>query len=75
MLTKSELNIVFEVVQKENDNVQLSNLLGNVLFTSDKINFIGFYINKINRSLRDNGVYIFNLRVGSKVHPYKIFLI
>ncbi|MBC7617188.1 MAG: S8 family peptidase [Pedobacter sp.] len=73
--TKSELNITFEVVQKENVNVQLSNLLGKVLFTGERINFIGSYTNKINLNSYANGMYILNVRVGSKVYSRKIFLI
>jgi hypothetical protein len=73
--TKSDLTLSFEVAQKEKVKIQISNLLGQVVFTEDKINFTGIYTNKINLSAFSGGIYLLNVQVGSKMYTRKISVV
>ena len=73
--TKSEVTISFNVIEKSQLKIQLSNLLGQVVLTEDKTNFVGLYTNKINLNAFSTGMYVLNVMIGSEVYSRKILLI
>lgn len=73
--TNGELNIYFEVVQKNNVSIILSNLMGQVAFKEEKVNYNGIYTNKVNMNAFAAGVYILRVKVGTKVYNRKITLV
>ena len=73
--TQSDVNISFMVEKTAQVKVQITNLLGQIIFSEEKTNFMGFYTNKINLNAFSEGMYILSVRVGSKVYARKIFLI
>ena len=73
--TKSDVTITFEVAQKEQVRIQISNLMGQIIFSEEKLNFTGVYTKKINLNAFSGGIYVLNVQVGSKVYTRKISLI
>ena len=73
--TKSDVTIAFNVVDKGQVNIQISNLLGQVVFSEQKANFIGFYTKKISLNAFAGGMYVLNVTVGSKAYTRKILLL
>lgn len=73
--TNGELNVYFEVLQKNDVTLQISNLLGQVVFKETKNNYTGIYVNKINLNSFANGVYILNVKVGNKGYSRKVSLV
>lgn len=73
--TKGEVTISFDIAEKSQLKIQLSNLLGQVIFTEEKTNFTGFYTNKINLSAFPEGMYVLNVSAGSKAYTRKILVI
>ncbi|KQB99987.1 S8 family serine peptidase [Pedobacter sp. Hv1] len=73
--TNGELNVYFEVTQKNNVSIILSNLLGQVAFKEEKVNYSGIYTNKINLNSFAPGVYVLKVKVGNKVYNRKVSLI
>jgi len=73
--TDGELNIAFDVAQANNISILMSNLLGQVVYKEEKINFSGSYTNVINLSRYASGVYILRVKVGSKVYTRKVTVV
>ncbi len=73
--TKSDVTISFDVVETSALKIQVSNLLGQIVFTEERNNFKGFYTNKINLNAFAGGVYVLKIRMGTKVYTRKILLI
>jgi len=73
--TDGELNIAFDVAQANNVSILMSNLLGQVVYKEEKINFSGSYTNVINLARYASGVYILRVKVGSKVYTRKITVV
>ena len=73
--TQSEVTISFEVAQNAQVKVQVSNLLGQVVYKDDKAGFIGFYTQKVNLSSYSAGIYVLKVSVGSKVYTRKITVV
>ncbi|MEJ5993334.1 S8 family serine peptidase [Pedobacter sp. Du54] len=73
--TRSDVTVSFAVAQKANVKIQISNLLGQVVFTEEKANFSGTYTNKINLNAFSGGIYVLNVSVGSKVYTRKISVV
>jgi len=72
---KNEMHVSFEISQAENIKIQLSNLLGQVVFTEEKSNFKGLYTKTANLSAYADGVYILVVRVGTRMFTRKIMLL
>ncbi len=73
--TNGELNIYFEVVEKNNVSIVLSNLMGQVAFKEEKVNYNGIYTNKVNLNTFAAGVYVLKVKVGNKVYNRKVTLV
>jgi hypothetical protein len=73
--TISDITISFEVAQSELVKIQISNLLGQTVFTEEKLNFKGVYSNKINLNAFSGGIYVLTVRIGSKIYNRKISLL
>lgn len=72
--TNGEVNINFIILDKTNVSILISNLLGQVAFTDEKLNYTGMYTHKINLSSFANGIYVLKVKVGTKVYFRKILL-
>ena len=73
--TNSDVNIYFEVLQKSNISISINNLLGKTVFLESKLNYNGIYINKINLSNYQPGIYVLKVKVASKTYIRKIILV
>ena len=73
--TNSDLNIYFEVLQKSNFSISINNLLGKTVFVENKLNYNGIYINKINLSNYQPGIYVLKVKVANKDYVRKIILV
>ena len=73
--TDGELNITFDVAQANNLSILMSNLLGQVVYKEEKINFSGSYTNVINLARYASGVYILRVKIGSKVYTRKVTVV
>ena len=73
--TNADLNIYFEVIQNSNISISISNLLGKTAFLENKINYSGIYLNKIELSSFNPGIYVLKVKVGDKVYIRKIILV
>ncbi len=73
--TNAELNIYFEISQKDKVTVQISNLLGQVVFIDEKLNFSGIYTRKVNLNSFARGIYVLSVKVGARIYTVKISLI
>lgn len=73
--TNSDLNVYFEVLQKSNISVSINNLLGKTVFLENKLNYSGIYINKINLSNYNPGIYVLKVKVAGKTYIRKIILV
>ncbi|RZK41151.1 MAG: T9SS type A sorting domain-containing protein [Pedobacter sp.] len=73
--TKQDLTVSFEVAEKSQVNVRITNLLGQTVFKQDIPNFTGFYHQKVTLSSFSVGMYVLSVRVGSKNYGRKVFLI
>ena len=72
--TQSDVTISFDVEKTALVKIQISNLLGQVIFSEERTNFTGLYTHKINLSAFAEGMYILRVGVGSEVYTRKIFL-
>ncbi len=73
--TDNDLNIYFEVLQKSNVSVSISNLIGKINFFESKLNYNGIYINRINLSSYTPGIYVLKVSVGDKTHIKKVIIV
>ncbi len=68
------LNISFPVLQNESIKIQIANLLGKPVYTSETNNFSGDFLETINLSNQANGIYYMKIEVGNTVYRRRIFL-
>jgi hypothetical protein len=73
--TKGDLNIEFNVPQATTVNVLLTNLLGQIIYTEEKLNFSGAYAHKFDLSNQASGIYVLRVKVDGKAHTRKITLV
>ncbi|SFH34955.1 S8/S53 family peptidase [Pedobacter insulae] len=73
--TDDDLTVSFEVADRSMVKIQVSNLLGQVVFKEEKVNFNGLYTNTIRLNAFAAGIYVLSVRIGSKVYTRKISLI
>jgi hypothetical protein len=73
--TDGDLNITFDVPQPSTVTLFLSNLLGQVIYREEKINFSGAYSNVIKLNGQANGIYVLRIKAGAEVYTRKITLV
>lgn len=73
--TNNNLNIYFEVLTKSDLAISISNLLGQTVFSENKLNYTGIYTNKLDLSRYLPGVYVLKVKVGDKTYTRKTILV
>jgi hypothetical protein len=73
--TDGEVTVSFEVIERAVVKIQISNLLGQVVFSEEKTNFNGLYMQTLNLNAFSGGMYVLSVRIGSQVYTRKISLI
>lgn len=73
--THDDITVSFEITERSMVKVQVSNLLGQVVFSDEKVNFNGLYTNNIKLNSFAGGIYVLSVRIGSKSYTRKISLI
>ena len=71
----SELNIYFEVPQKSSISLSISNILGKNIVLENKLNYSGIYVNKLDLSNYNPGVYFIKVTVGGKTYIRKVLFV
>lgn len=72
--TKDIISLTFNVLKKENITINLTNLIGQEVFTKHRENFSGKYVETLNLSDYNDGIYILNIKIGTKYYTQKITL-
>ena len=72
--TNDIINLTFNVLKKENISINLSNLIGQEVFASRRENFSGKYVEALNLRDFNDGIYILNIKIGTKYYTQKITL-
>ncbi len=67
-------NILFPVTENKDITLQITNLIGQQIYTSTKKNFSGNFLETVNLNNHADGIYFMKISVGSKIYVRKILL-
>lgn len=70
----SELNVSFEITDTKNITIELSSIIGQVLYSETLNNFSGIYTKKINTGNYSQGIYMLRI-FGEKYNTFKKIII
>jgi hypothetical protein len=73
--TKGDLNIEFDIPQVSTVKVLLTNLLGQIIYTEEKLTFSGSYRHQFDLTSHPAGIYVLRIKVDGKAYSRKITLI
>nr|MBC7612037.1 S8 family peptidase [Pseudopedobacter sp.] len=68
------LNLNFEAIKKDDIKISFTNLIGQEVLSESKNNFIGKFSESLDLRNLNDGIYILNLKIGSKLYTQKITL-